>query len=499
MPLGASRLSFLAFQAAVEDAGRDPVTVTAAGSTQVDTARSQFGGASALFDGSADYLYFTGDSWDLSGDFTIETWVYQTYQGSNQKVFDFRGITGSNPGADTSVGLGGTLLIDVNPSGDFRCFIDGSDRSTSGTGTIPINTWTHIAVQRKNGSLNAWVDGTRYVNYSGSDDYSSVFAVNQPIGASGEQTGAMSGWEGSMDEIRFSSTARYNSGSSITVPTSAFTNDGDTLMLLHCNGTDGSTTFTDDNVDPFATGGFTTELTVSGTNYRFHVFDSDSTDDFVASGAGTVDVMLIGGGGGGLGGQFTLQAGGGAGKVLLNSGVSVSGQSYTITAGTGATGGTQNATISDGGTTSAFGYTAIGGDSVSPVGTYNAQNGGDSGNGYTGGTGFDYSGYNSWDAGGGGAGATSNGSNAVSSSSPTSTNGTGGNGYDLTSFIGSGNTLNLRSSNLIPSSLIVAEGGNGARSTSADSTSFGSGSDGLYDTTIGGNGKSGAVIIRYAI
>lgn len=487
MPLGAARLSLLAYQATVAAAGRTAISITANGNAQVDTSQSKFGGASAYFDGTGDYL--SASAGDVpafgTGDFTLEYWLRLDVLGSTYGYMYWDQRPGSN-------GNYPLMFTDANGATNLRYFINGADRIVAPSGTLSVDTWHHIAVVRNSGTTKMYVDGVQKgSSYTDSTDYQ---AGRLHLGANMNGINSLDGW---LDEIRASSIARYTGN--FTPPTSAFTNDSDTLLLIHADGTDSSTTFTDDNVDPFATGGFTTELTVSGTNYRFHVFDSDSTDDFVASGAGTVDVMLIGGGGGGLGGQFTLQAGGGAGKVLLNSGVSVSSQSYTITAGTGATGGTQNATISNGGTTSAFGFTAIGGDSVSSVGTYNAQNGGDSGNGYSGGTGFDYSGYNTWDAGGGGAGATSNGSNAVSSSSPTSTNGTGGNGYDLTSFIGSGNTLNLRSSNLIPSSLIVAEGGNGARSTSADSTSFGSGSDGLYDTTIGGNGKSGAVIIRYAI
>jgi hypothetical protein len=228
--------------------GRSAVGIAAAGNAQVDTAQSKFGGASAVFDGSGDYIYTAGgNNWDLSGDFTIEAWVYQTAQGSNMKIFDFRGITGSNPGADTNVALGNTLLIDSNTGGDFRCFVDGSDKSSAGAGSIPLNTWTHIAVQRQSGTINAWVNGTRYVNYVGSDDYSSVFNVNQPIGAGGEQTGSLSSWTGNIDEIRYSDIARYTNGTSITVPTTTFTNDTDTLLLIHADGTDGSTTFLDDN------------------------------------------------------------------------------------------------------------------------------------------------------------------------------------------------------------------------------------------------------------
>jgi hypothetical protein len=51
---------------------------------------------------------------------------------------------------------------------------------------------------------------------------------------------------GYIDEFRFSNIARY-SGSSITVPTAAFTNNANTLLLLHMDGTNGSTSFPDDN------------------------------------------------------------------------------------------------------------------------------------------------------------------------------------------------------------------------------------------------------------
>ena len=64
-------------------------TVTANGDAQIDTAQSKFGGASALFDGSGDYLS-VADSADFefgSSDFTIDGWVrlhgYATLNGSH--------------------------------------------------------------------------------------------------------------------------------------------------------------------------------------------------------------------------------------------------------------------------------------------------------------------------------------------------------------------------------------------------------------------------------
>jgi endonuclease YncB( thermonuclease family) len=51
--------------------------------------------------------------------------------------------------------------------------------------------------------------------------------------------------DGYIDEIRISNTARYTAN--FTPSTVAFVNDGDTLLLIHADGADASTTFIDDN------------------------------------------------------------------------------------------------------------------------------------------------------------------------------------------------------------------------------------------------------------
>jgi hypothetical protein len=48
------------------------------------------------------------------------------------------------------------------------------------------------------------------------------------------------------NEIRISNIVRYT-GTTYTIPTAPFQNDANTLLLLHNNGTNGSTVFFDDN------------------------------------------------------------------------------------------------------------------------------------------------------------------------------------------------------------------------------------------------------------
>jgi len=59
------------------DNSPSPKTVTANGNASVSTAQSKFGGASAVFDGTGDYLSLDGSSGFAfgTGDFTIEFWL----------------------------------------------------------------------------------------------------------------------------------------------------------------------------------------------------------------------------------------------------------------------------------------------------------------------------------------------------------------------------------------------------------------------------------------
>jgi len=63
--------------------------VTAYGNAKISTTQSKFGGSSAYFDGSGDYLG-AGDSndWDIgSADFTLDFWVRPSNVGSDKTLF----------------------------------------------------------------------------------------------------------------------------------------------------------------------------------------------------------------------------------------------------------------------------------------------------------------------------------------------------------------------------------------------------------------------------
>ena len=235
-----------------DNGSRSKIAITAVNDTQIDTAQSKFGNSSAYFDGVNDYLIIPGGPGaDFSGDFTIEFWWWD--DAINQSnLFDGRGVGNGYAGYDGNalIALANALLITNTSTGDFRVWIDGSDRSTAASGTLSASTWTHIAVQRSGGVFNAWVNGTRYVNYTGSKDYTQMFEQAMPIGANLASNGTSTAnfpLKGNIDEFRISTVARYTNGSTITVPTEPFQNDSDTYLLLHMDGKDGNQDFEDDN------------------------------------------------------------------------------------------------------------------------------------------------------------------------------------------------------------------------------------------------------------
>lgn len=150
-----------------------------------------------------------------------------------------------------------------------------------------------------------------------------------------------------------------------------------------------------------ATGGTRVfDITQNGVDYRVHVF-TQGTGNFVVTRGGEVEYLIVAGGGGGgskskgTSGGTAGGAGGGAGGFLTGT-FNVTPQTYTIVTGAGGQGGgfpsgsSTTSFGSNGGNSSAFGLTAIGGGG-------GASNGG--GSGATGGSG---GGASSVSGGGGG-------------------------------------------------------------------------------------------------
>ena len=157
-----------------------------------------------------------------------------------------------------------------------------------------------------------------------------------------------------------------------------------------------------------ATGGdAVSNIVVGGIPYTVHYFTSTGNSTFTVTKGGEVEYLIVAGGGGG----GSRRGGGGGAGGLLTGTVNVTPQPYTIDVGTGGLGlvtDTSNNIIqqrSDGGNSSAFGLTAIGGGAGGHYTIANARSGGSGAGG---------SGSSRTDGASGTAGQGNSGGNGVS-------------------------------------------------------------------------------------
>jgi hypothetical protein len=185
------------------DSSSNAITLTPTATT-ISTAQSKFGGASGLFaqNSSSSLALSSNAALTLTGDFTIEMWVYPTDVSS----YGFFGKAGTTRGAWANTNI---LYFD-------QAF-DGSQQLYTAANFLTVNTWTHLAFVRSGSNFYIFRNGTS-VSYSGTVvpsatiDLSGGYLGKTPIGY---------GLTGYMDEVRITKgVARYTAN--FTVPTAPF-------------------------------------------------------------------------------------------------------------------------------------------------------------------------------------------------------------------------------------------------------------------------------------
>jgi hypothetical protein len=192
-PTGSS-LCLLAQNAGIFDNTGKNVLETV-GNCAINTTTKKYGTGSMSFDGSGDYLVApsTPDT-ILSGDFTIEGWVYRASSGSYRffTVGDSSGATGIE------------VYVSGTPTGNWIVYSNSATRITGATATREV--WTHLAVVRSGSTVTFYVNGSA----SGSTwSSSATFSGRVFVGAeffSGSVTADTNGY---IDDFRISRVARY--------------------------------------------------------------------------------------------------------------------------------------------------------------------------------------------------------------------------------------------------------------------------------------------------
>lgn len=252
--------------------------------TAVSTAEKYFGTGSAYFSGDADKLVTSSsNAYNFTGTYTQELWL------------------------KTPSSLTGNRRITMASNQHLQFLLVGSalhyapqSGSLGVSTTLSPSTWYHIAVSRDANNILRWfINGNQ------------VYSVSLPgtVGGTslsygfGKVDAGLEGCTGCyIDEVRLTDSAIYT-GTSFTPSVAAFSSDNNTQLLLHGDGSNGATTFTDSSSSPYtvtANGGAQISTAQSTFGGAAAVFDGsgdylsipDSEDWNFSNGNWTVEMWL---------------------------------------------------------------------------------------------------------------------------------------------------------------------------------------------------------------
>jgi hypothetical protein len=183
--------------------------LTLADDVKLSTAKAKFGDTSMLFDGSGKAYIESSNVVNFGlGDFTVEFFMNITTGGAEEVVFDAR-----NPSQ------GAYFDLELDTSNRLNYYVLNGIRITSSA--LSTNTWYHVAVCRSGTSTKMFIDGTQAGNtYSDS----TVYLSTNRVVLGGYSNSATYDFDGYLDEIRVSKTARYTSN--FTAPSEPFADKG---------------------------------------------------------------------------------------------------------------------------------------------------------------------------------------------------------------------------------------------------------------------------------
>ena len=219
-------------------------TVTAVGNAQVDTARSVFGGASALFDGTGDRLSVPASTaFDFgTADLTVEAWVYIS-ANSAPDADGARGAAVACAWGTGTVPGGWVLLIFGNTTATGTGLAFDTWSSTGAAATLyraPVSVsqgaWHHVAATVTSGVRRLFLDG---VEIAGSTTtvgagYTSADSNGNTVEIGGTAVGPYPlTLDGSIDELRITDASWYAAG---FTPTGPFPDSGDIIGRVSVAG-----------------------------------------------------------------------------------------------------------------------------------------------------------------------------------------------------------------------------------------------------------------------
>ena len=231
------------------DSSTNNFQLTAFGNTLVvaGSGNPPFGGGSAYFDGTGDYLELPLDpAFDFGSDnFTIECWFYSIVSGFQTLVARW--------------GSGGNaffLGFDTNSS-NVQLYINGTAAVIAGS--LQVNQWNHIAAVRDGSNIKLFLNGTQ-VGSTYNIGNTAINSTTEKLRVGDDNNGGNPGTTGYIDDLRITKgIARYTTN--FTPPTQQLFDPSDPYidnvsLLLHMDNLSGSQTFIDSSNNNFTLSAF---------------------------------------------------------------------------------------------------------------------------------------------------------------------------------------------------------------------------------------------------
>jgi hypothetical protein len=208
---------------------------TTYGTAALSTGQKKWGTASLAINADGAYVEVLSDV-DFqfgTGDYTIEGYIYSTSVGATQYMWKKGTVSTS------------TVSAYMNTTGHI--VVTHGATTITGSSILSANTWYHVrAVHRSSTTgLYLYVNGVSDgFDITATDNINNTdpFVIGENAGTSGTH------WTGYLDDIRVSNVVRNTTD--FTAPSSALASDSATVLMLHFNGTNLSTSIVD---DPIAT------------------------------------------------------------------------------------------------------------------------------------------------------------------------------------------------------------------------------------------------------
>ncbi len=181
------------------------------------------------FDGTGDYLITSAEDF-LDGNWTVECWFNGNAWPSGIKgliSLDYDGGSGSSNNAMNFGVSNGSMALLV--SSDVT---SGWDVVNTTAGAPPVGAWHHGAVVFNGSTYKVYLDGSEVISVTSSTAVASQASSKIIVGTTADSSSSQS-WDGYLDEIRVSSTARYSGAFTPQTRGNQFTADANTKLLIH--------------------------------------------------------------------------------------------------------------------------------------------------------------------------------------------------------------------------------------------------------------------------